>query len=172
MFIKVILNKPYKHIIRGIENMKKKIIYSLIFCTFLFGIITSFSFAANETTMQNSANNMANTMDAVGNKIENGARIAGNTMQDAGETVGNTMENTGKTIGNGMENAGVAVRNTTGNIAMAVTNETAINPANQGNTFLGLTSTAWMWIIVIVIIVIIISLIVKYAQNNDEHDKE
>lgn len=131
--------------------MKRKIIYSLIFCAFLFGIITSFSFAANETTMQDNANNMTNNTK--------------NTM----EAVGNTMENTGRAIGNGMESAGVAVRNTTGNVVKAVTNETAINPANQGNTFLGLTSTAWMWIIVMVIIVIIISLIVKYAQNNDEH---
>ena len=129
--------------------MKRKIIYSLIFCTFLLLVISKFSFAANTTQMQNDTNEMSNrvdnTMETVGNKIENGAAMVGNE----------------------------AIKNTTENTAKAVTNETAINPNNAGNTFLGLTPRAWMWIIVIVIIVIIISLIVRYSQDHDEeHHKD
>ena len=62
--------------------MKRKIIYSLIFCTFLLLVISKFSFAANTTQMQNDTNEMSNrvdnTMETVGNKIENGAAMVGN----------------------------------------------------------------------------------------------
>ena len=152
--------------------MKKKIIYSLLFCTFLFTIITSFSFATNNTQVQNDMNNMQNrvdnTMDNTGNRIENGFRTIGNTVGNGAVTVGNTIQNGATMVGNGITDAGESVRNTAG----AAVNETAINPANQGNTFLGLTSRAWMWIIVIAIIIIIISLIVKYANNDDSHNKD
>ena len=97
--------------------MKKKIIYSIIIFAFLFSIITNFSFATNNTPMQNSVNNMVNrvdnAMDTTGNKIENGTQM----------------------VKNGVENAGQTVKGATENATRTVTNETALNPNNQGNTF-------------------------------------
>ena len=143
--------------------MLKKIIFTILLLTvaFIFGI--NYTFAADDTALEDATNTVRNMVGDAENGIENAAKDISNTSKD----VTSDMENGANDAKSDMENK--ATTNSNPNNYSASRTSTA----TDGSLF-GMNSTTWIWLIMAIVAIAIIALVyyfsVRSTGSNNYHD--
>ncbi len=155
--------------------MNKKVLIITAISIFIFGLLSTFSFATENGGV------VGNVVSDATNVVEDGSQMVGNVVKDGADMVSdgvNMVDNTMATEGNMIENGvNSQTLNDMGGDAKNATETMTTDGLLSGNNlsenkFLGINLSVWLWIILIVIIIVIIILICKYMQNHDEDNNE
>lgn len=150
---------------------KKLLISSILLLTIIF----TFNICLANNEMQNLGNGARNAVEGAGNTLENIGQGISNTSKD----ITGSMENKANQLSNDVMNT-MNDNNNNGETAKDTNNTmgyNAIRTATTGtdNTFMGMTSTAWIWLILGIAAIAIIALVWYYtAQVNSSryHDRD
>lgn len=151
--------------------MYKKLLVSSVL---LLTIIFSFSICLANNEMQNLSDGVRNVVEGTQNTLENVGQGISNTSKD----ITGSMENKANQLSNDVMNT-MNDNNNNGETAKDTNNTMGYNAIRTAtgtdNTFMGMTSTAWIWLILGVAALAIIGLVWYYtAQVNSSryHDRD
>lgn len=156
--------------------MNKKMLIITAISLFIFGLLSTFSFATeNSGVVGNVAGDAVNTVvdggQMVGNAVEDGADM----INDGANMIDDSMAREGNMIENGVTNSQTLndIGGDAKNATETMTTDGLLSGNNlSGSQFLGINLSVWLWIILIIIIIVVIILICKYMQNHDENNDE
>lgn len=164
--------------------MKKKLIMSILFLATALVVSFSYTFAANETSM-NPVEGVRNFVGGAENVMEDAASGVANGVRNVTGAVENTMEDVTHNNGNNNPTENNSMENAVNRVTGAITtddggNYTARRTADT-TSLGGMTSNTWTWIIVVLAAIAIIALIWAYARgknysstnnNNDDNNQK
>ncbi len=153
--------------------MTKKVLIITAISIFIFGLLSTFSFATEDSGV------VGNVVSDAANVVEDGGQMVGNAVKDGADMVSNgvnMIDDTMTTEGNMIENGvNSQTLNDMGGDAKNATDTMTTDGLLSGNSLsenkiLGISLSVWLWIILIIIIIVVIILICKYMQKNDDNN--
>ena len=153
--------------------MTKKVLIITAISIFIFGLLSTFSFATEDSGV------VGNVVSDATNVVQDGGQMVGNAVKDGADMVSdgvNMIDDTMTTEGNMIENGvNSQTLNDMGGDAKNATETMTTDGLLSGNSLsenkiLGISLSVWLWIILIIIIIVVIILICKYMQKNDDNN--
>lgn len=156
--------------------MNKKIFISTLLIITLL-LISSLSFATENTLLQDGVNGVRNFVGGAENVIEDTARGAAGAIKNGTNNVENGLNTAVDDMTNNNDNMNDNNNNNDDNNYMAGTTD---NNNNNGNytaartaTFMGMDGTTWTWFVIGIVGIAIIALVWAYSMQDTrrEHNR-